>query len=316
MEKNRTVSISSFSSFTELDNTSPHPGQSVTSDCPPSGHILLPEIDENYPEIGLSVNREPLVKPSATSLRILVSGGGVSGLMTAWVLLDRGYRVTILAKEWAWTSDWQSSRLTSQIAGALGEYPPGGCGLTETESPGPGWANIDHYREWALESYEFYKKLTSILDGRLKPAFGVVMTRLNQFFYHDLETVNELNKDDIAKLEAIRKAEKDSRIDDVTVHDVHGLQDIFDDLNVDQQWRAKLKACYTHQAPIINTDKAMTFLMAHIKRKGGELETREIKEELILCADKLAAMYDAAAIINATGLGAKLLARDDDVYPV
>ncbi|KAI6080103.1 hypothetical protein F4821DRAFT_94352 [Hypoxylon rubiginosum] len=40
------------------------------------------------------------------------------------VLLDRGYHITILSS--AWTSYEQ--RLTSQIAGALWEFPPGVCG--------------------------------------------------------------------------------------------------------------------------------------------------------------------------------------------
>lgn len=46
--------------------------------------------------------------------------------MTAWTLLDHGYRVTILSKEWATFADKQ--RLTSQIAGALWEFPPAVCG--------------------------------------------------------------------------------------------------------------------------------------------------------------------------------------------
>jgi heterodisulfide reductase subunit A-like polyferredoxin len=40
---------------------------------------------------------EPLRKPTAASPHILVIGGGVTGLITSWVLLDRGYRVTVLS---------------------------------------------------------------------------------------------------------------------------------------------------------------------------------------------------------------------------
>ncbi|KAL9616224.1 MAG: hypothetical protein Q9160_008882 [Pyrenula sp. 1 TL-2023] len=278
--------------------------------------IVLPQIDEVHPEVTLSVDREPLVKPTKDSKRILVIGGGVSGLMTAWILLDKGYRVTIVSKEWAWTRNMQHSRLTSQIAGALWEFPPGGCGLTEVDAPGKGWAGLGHYREWALESYEFYKKLNDMLGGQIKRDFGVTVAKLNQFFYHDLKEADDLNSEDFSKLEAAKKAFADHRIDNLKEHDPESLAAIFDQLNVDQQWRQQLKAGYTHDAPIINTDRAMAFLMSLIKNKGADLETRELKEALPTSANILAKQYNAAAIINATGLGAALLAPDPDVYPV
>ena len=56
-----------------------------------------------------------LREPTNRSPHVLVIGGGVTGLVSSWVLLDRGYHVTILSS--AWASDEQ--RLTSQIAGAL-----------------------------------------------------------------------------------------------------------------------------------------------------------------------------------------------------
>lgn len=48
--------------------------------------------------------------------------------------------------------------MTSQIAGALWKFPPGGCGLTEIEEAGKSWATVEHYQEWASQSYEFYHK--------------------------------------------------------------------------------------------------------------------------------------------------------------
>jgi D-amino-acid oxidase len=42
----------------------------------------------------------PLVRLGPESPRSLIVGGGVTGLITAWTLLDHGYKVTVLAKEW------------------------------------------------------------------------------------------------------------------------------------------------------------------------------------------------------------------------
>jgi len=54
---------------------------------------------------------EPLRKPTSSSAMILIVGGGVTGLVTTWVLLDKGYYVTILAKESA--SYGKEQRMTS-----------------------------------------------------------------------------------------------------------------------------------------------------------------------------------------------------------
>jgi len=65
----------------------------------------------------LSLDPLPHQEPTVTSPKVLIIGGGVTGLINAWVLLNRGYRVTVVAKRWASFTDEQ--RLTSQIAGAL-----------------------------------------------------------------------------------------------------------------------------------------------------------------------------------------------------
>jgi len=281
--------------------------------------IVLKASGSQHPEITITVDTKPRKAPDSTSKHIVVVGGGVSGLMTAWILLDQGYRVTIISKEWAWTSDFQHSRLTSQIAGALWEFPPGGCGLTEIASPGPRWAEITHYREWALESYEFYQKMNSMLNGRLRTEFGASVKKLNQFFFHDLSTETVDNKADYLKLEEIKiEAHKqDKRIDNLKIHDTTKIQEVLDGIGVDKEWQKQLKYGYTHDAPIVNTDKAMVFLMTLVMNKGADLETKEFKgKTLVEYGSELKEHYGADAIVNATGLGAKELAADEDVYPV
>jgi D-amino-acid oxidase len=49
------------------------------------------------------------------SKRVLVIGGGVTGLTTAWALLDAGFGVVVLSDQWAPASP----RIVSQVAGAL-----------------------------------------------------------------------------------------------------------------------------------------------------------------------------------------------------
>lgn len=56
--------------------------------------------------------RTPLSTPKK---RVLVIGGSVTGLTTAWALLDAGYAVTVVSDQWAPATP----RITGQIAGAL-----------------------------------------------------------------------------------------------------------------------------------------------------------------------------------------------------
>src|SRR5690554_4140340 len=82
---------------------------------------LTHSVGFTYPDMGtmkLSTEDKPYEEPTKDSKHILILGAGVSGLMTAWMLLDKGYRVTIIADDWAWSRDFNKSRMTSQIAGA------------------------------------------------------------------------------------------------------------------------------------------------------------------------------------------------------
>lgn len=62
------------------------------------GHDLILGLD-------LSVLSSPLSVPSKESPHVLVIGGGVTGLNTSWLLLDKGYRVTIVSSSWASTCE-------------------------------------------------------------------------------------------------------------------------------------------------------------------------------------------------------------------
>jgi glycine/D-amino acid oxidase-like deaminating enzyme len=70
--------------------------------------LALVELFTTNPMPRLPLRQEPN--------RILVIGAGVSGLTTAWALLDRGFRVKIVAKNLP-TIDGR--RIASQISGAL-----------------------------------------------------------------------------------------------------------------------------------------------------------------------------------------------------
>lgn len=250
---------------------------------------------------------------------ILIIGGGVSGLLVAWMLLDRGYQVTILAKDWAWTKDFQGSRITSQIAGALWEMPPGGCGLTEIAEERQGYANLKDYQQWAIQSYEFYCDYAKLASPHEKGGWslGLKIADLHQFFYEDIFSgqgmaTNHYKKYDIMQRDATKFGTKKYSNHDAIISYTEGFRGntIFD-----ANYRGGFQSAYTHKAPILNTDKALAYLMALVERKGATLETREVKD-LYANGQELLNDFGAQVIVNATGLGSKELVGDNDVYPV
>ncbi|OGM48161.1 D-amino acid oxidase [Aspergillus bombycis] len=283
----------------------------------------------------VSTRDDPLHTPNSESTHALIVGGGVSGLLVAWMLLDQGTRVTILAKEWARTWDFSESRITSQIAGALWEMPPGGCGLTEIESPGPGWATVQHYRDWAMQSYAFYTAYADISDEHEKGghSLGLSVAKLHQFFYEDvisdcsdkaLPRYEHNNKYKAVRSYVIEDDDKKARDyasqkmirNHKVYHNKQQIADGFKKPSINLRYGGKdFESGYTHDAPIINTDKALAYLMALVQRKGATLETRVVKD-LKETGQQLLVDYKADIIVNATGLGAKELVNDQDVYPV
>ncbi|KAJ9313171.1 hypothetical protein DTO271D3_6600 [Paecilomyces variotii] len=255
-----------------------------------------------YESMRLSTADKPLKEATGDSKHVLIIGGG-------------------------------GSRITSQIAAALWEMPPGGCGHREIESPGKGWANVHHYREWALDSYDFYTELASISNNHEKGgrSFGLKVADLHQFFYdnvvedpkdrrsHVYEHYDKFRavKDEILHKRVMKdKGLMDDTIENYTYKDKTAIATKFGSDLINLRLGGKdFTSGYSHPAPIINTDKALAYLMALVKNKGATLETREIKD-LYTIGEELLKDFNAHVIVNATGLGARELVNDKDVYPV
>lgn len=284
--------------------------------------ITLPARLPYSDKVELSVDSKALHQAKPDSKHIVVVGAGVSGLMTAWILLDQGYKVTILAEHWTNSENWVDSRLTSQIAGALWEFPPGGCGVTEMTKVDRGWADVPQYEEWALQSFEFYTKLMDLDDGRYKAEYGLTKAKLTSFFYKTMNDPAHAKTGDMdeEKLSHIEKnstttptATLEKRMTGYKRH-LKDLHQVLETNHIGEPYKTDLKDAYTHDAPIINTDKAMIFLMALLGDKGAEFETVRLDKLDKKYLDSLG--YHPDGVINATGLGARDLVGDQDVFPV
>lgn len=234
---------------------------------------------------------KPHKAPDLTSPRVLIIGGGVMGLVNAWTLLDKGYRITILSKEWASYGDKQ--RLTSQIAGALWEFPPAVCG--QHSDP----ISLQHSKRWSMVAYHIWDAIAAS-DPTARRA-GVRMKSANFFFPVPVE---QLPAQKTKMLEIISRGVRGFRHDPAIINERR--------INPDYG----VVDAYEHVAPVIDTDKCMYFLKSLVTSKGATLVTRTIKGDLFLQESVLRAEYSADAIINCTGLAGTELAGDRTCYPI
>ncbi|KAK8053995.1 hypothetical protein PG996_013296 [Apiospora saccharicola] len=242
----------------------------------------------------------PLRTPVDSSPRLLIVGGGVTGLVTAWTLLDRGYHVTILSKEWA--SYGPAQRLTSQIAGALWEYPPAVCGQ-HTDA-----ISLQHSKRWSVISYHIWDAIAATAaasrnDDRWSiERAGVRMKHVNFFFPEPVEA----NPGETAKmLEIMASGVRGFRRDAAA---------IMKERRVSRDYGAV--DAYEHLAPVIDTDACMKFLTELVAAKGAQLVTRAVRGDLLDLEADLRAEFGADAIVNATGLASAELAGDESCYPI
>lgn len=239
----------------------------------------------------VSLAPSPLKPPTPFSHNVLVVGGGVTGLVTAWVLLDRGYNVTIVAKEWA--SHTKGQRLTSQIAGALWEYPPAVCGQ-HTDA-----ISLHHSKRWSLQAYDIWCAVAE--NPRLSLASGV-RNKLSAFFFR--EKIEE-NPGQYKKMQEIMKTRIRGFNRDANLAVEHNINPSYGVVDA-----------YEHLAPIIDTDRAMTWLMQVVKSKGAKLITETIHGDLLDQETQLRERFDVDVIVNCTGLAGSELAGDSTCYPI
>ncbi|KAK6955984.1 hypothetical protein Daesc_003631 [Daldinia eschscholtzii] len=232
---------------------------------------------------------QPLRQPSSKSPHVLIIGGGVTGLISAWVLLDKGYRVTVVSS--AWVNDEQ--RLTSQIAGALWEFPPAVCGQHTDK------ISLAHSKHWSMTAYHIWDGIASI--PALSEASGVRMMPSDFFFPEPVES----DKAQVSKMTEIMAS---------GVRGFYRGADIIDERGIDPSYGAV--DAYELLAPVIDTDKAMVWLTELVESKGANLVTETIRGDLVEIEDGLRARFEADAIVNCTGLQAQELAGDESVYPI
>lgn len=191
-------------------------------------------------------------------------------------------------------STWTSQqRLTSQIAGALWEYPPAACGQ-HTDA-----ISLGKSKKWCMVSYKIWESIAA--DPKLAALVGVKMLRSAFFFTKKLaDDPQQYNKMLEIERSGVKGFCRDAGI--IQSESVNVAQGVVD--------------AYEHLAPAMDTDTAMKWLMDLVEAKGAKLVSETIKGDLLSEEHRLRAMFAADAIVNATGLAGGELAGDSTCYPI
>ena len=186
---------------------------------------------------------------------IAVIGAGISGLSTAFVLINQGYRVTVLAKAF-------SPNTTSNKAAAFW-FP--------YHVRGDARAII-----WAKKSYQFYKQLAA--DNNSGISFIKLVKGIKAGVADDDSWIQFMPLNTCKKLS------------------VNGLPSVYS-----KGFEAKV--------PLIETQIFLPYLQQQLLQKGVVFVEKEIIDLL-----KMSRQFDA--VINCSGLGAKTLCNDEQIFPV
>lgn len=93
----------------------------------------------------------------------LVLGAGISGLTSALALVERGFRVTIVAER-------VSLDIVSAVAGVPWEWPPAVCGQHDDVR------SLERSKRWCVESYRegFRHDAALVRENQVSPGSGAV----------------------------------------------------------------------------------------------------------------------------------------------
>ncbi|KAH7094141.1 hypothetical protein BKA62DRAFT_751562 [Auriculariales sp. MPI-PUGE-AT-0066] len=216
--------------------------------------------------------------------RVLVVGAGIIGMSTAWTLLDAGYNVTVVAKDFAGRGV-TSHRLTSQIAGALWEYPPAVCGHHALDQ-----LALDRPQRWSMVSYHVFRQMAA--DPPVSRDYGVRM-RMASFFF------KEPVRSDEFQLQKMRN---------IASSGVHGFRHSASLIREAGIVAGEYKDAYELNSPVIDTDQALISITELVERKGAVFEKNiELEGSLLDLEGSLLQKYNAENIYPLRGAVLRLL---------
>lgn len=212
--------------------------------------------------------------------KVLIIGAGVSGLTTAYCLARENYKVTVVSRDF-------SPNITSNVAGALWEWPPAVCGYHSDE------VSLERSKSWCMTSYRKFYELAE------KEETGVHIRDV-YFFFREMVEHNSFH---LHKMNELKEQVSGFRHDPAMIREEGINQNI------------GLKDSYRHEAPMVDTDVYMPWLERQVRDQGVEILHYTVSDPLTVAEAALKQEFGCDFIINCSGLGSIHLAKEY-MYPL
>ncbi|KAK9766611.1 hypothetical protein K7432_004178 [Basidiobolus ranarum] len=237
-----------------------------------------------------------ITRADGTKPHVLIIGGGVSGLTTAWALRNSGCKVTVLAKQYA-RHGAHGEEIVSEIAGALWEWPPAVCGShgKDTEE------QLNNLQRWCQISYLQFKDIAE--------KFGADKTgirkRMSCFLFD-----RKLNTEGL---------KKKSEIEIVCDGFNDNLQDLIKRYNINTNLEKNgynIVDGYEHLSYVVDPGNYLHWLRRLVEEKGVTLLQGIVEDTLHEEAPDLLKRFKADIIVNCTGMASRELCGDEKMKPL
>ncbi|KAK9761023.1 hypothetical protein K7432_014401 [Basidiobolus ranarum] len=227
---------------------------------------------------------------------VLVIGGGVSGLTTAWTLRNAGCKVTVVAEQYSELAP-HDKEIVSEIAGALWEWPPAVCGSHGKDTD----EQLKNLKRWCQISYIQFK---DIADKYGASNTGI-RKRTSCFLFE-----RELNASGLKKKQEIEK------ICDEFSNDVPALIKKYN-LNTDPDKKGfNIVDAYEHLSYVVDPKQYLHWLKGMVVQKDVALLHGILEDNIYEETPDLLRRYKADILINCTGMSSRELCGDEKMKPL
>ncbi|KAK9761961.1 hypothetical protein K7432_012729 [Basidiobolus ranarum] len=240
--------------------------------------------------------KEKITRSDGTKPHVLIIGGGVSGLTTAWTLRNAGCKVTVVAEQYTELGP-QDKEIVSEIAGALWEWPPAVCGSHGKDTD----EQLKNLKRWCQISYIQFK---DIADKYGANDTGI-RKRMSCFLFEK-------------KLadQGLKKKQEIAKICDGFNNDVPGLIKKYNlNSNTDKKGFNIVDA-YEHLSYVVDPEQYLHWLKALVEKKNVALLHGVLEDTIHEETPYLLQRYKADILINCTGMSSRELCSDQRMKPL